>query len=144
MPGTCVLDFTRSIQSTHDEHHFFTKIGPSSRSRKIPVTPRSATRPYGPSKELGPGLIYISDPAPVYHHEGRAHSFAQGAPRVGPGRRLRHTPLRPLSSASNQTDCRIPQVCVRTSGLWTCFSLLSPVLFSCPSCIYFLSTSTKN
>ena len=98
VPGTCVLDFTRSIQSTHDEHHFFTKIGPSSRSRKIPVTPRSATRPYGPSKELGPGLIYISDPAPVYHHEGRAHSFAQGAPRVGPGRRLRHTPLRPLSS----------------------------------------------
>lgn len=62
------------------------------------MTPRPATRPYSPSKELGPGLIYISDPAPVYHHEGRAHSFAQGAPRVGPGRRLRHTPLRPLSS----------------------------------------------
>lgn len=62
------------------------------------AVPRPATRPYSPSKELGPGLIYISDPAPVYHHEGRAHSFAQGAPRVGPGRRLRHTPLRPLSS----------------------------------------------
>ncbi|CAN0202493.1 unnamed protein product [Rangifer tarandus platyrhynchus] len=59
---------------------------------------QGSSLPYSPSKELGPGLIYISDPAPVYHHEGRAHSFAPGAPRVAPGLRLRHTPFRPLSS----------------------------------------------
>ena len=54
---------------------------------------------------------------------------------------LYHIPL-PLSSASNQTDCRIPQVCLLTFGLCTCFSPLSPVLFSCPSCIYFCNTSS--
>lgn len=43
-----------------------------------------------------PGLIYISDPTPVYHHQGPAHSPAHslmGAPNVGPVPRLRRNHL---------------------------------------------------
>lgn len=98
MPITCVLDFTRSIQRTHDEHHFLTKTGPRFRSRKIPVTPPPPHQTLQLKQRARPRAYLHLGPRPVYHHEGRAHSFAQGAPRVAQTRRLRHTLPRPLSS----------------------------------------------